>query len=102
MRVPDEVRKCVAYVGLPVVNAAGQRAMRPGGTAFFVSIPSAVAGRNFIYLVTAKHVAAAVQGCDFFVRVTTTDDASFTGAVPGRRRPRRWGTGHVRARAYDR
>jgi hypothetical protein len=58
MRVPDEIRKCVAFLWYK--NARGEG--RLAGTAFFVSVGAeSEPGINFIYLVTAKHVIAAAR-----------------------------------------
>jgi len=74
MRVPDEVRECVVYLGLPVIAPDGREMMRPKGTAFFVAVPSQeIEGTTYVYLVTAKHVARAVQDREFFVRVNDKD-----------------------------
>jgi hypothetical protein len=77
MRVPDEVRQCVVFVGLPIHQPDGQEALSFKGTAFFVTIPSAViSGTSYIYLVTAKHVAITLEGKPFLVRVNTIDGGS--------------------------
>ena len=72
MRVPDEVRQCVVYLGLPDTAGDGEERMLPKGTAFFVAVPSeAVDGKVYVYMITAKHVATALQEREFFVRVNT-------------------------------
>jgi hypothetical protein len=77
MRVPDEVRQCVAYLGLPGTKRDGRDTMLPKGTAFFVSIASeTVQEGKYIYLVTAKHVATALEGKEFFLRLNTKDGGS--------------------------
>lgn len=51
--------------------------MRPKGSPFFVSLPSeTVDDRSHVYLVTAKHVATAVQGRQFLARVNTKQGGS--------------------------
>ena len=58
MRVPDEVRQCVVFIGLPVKLPNGQEGLTFKGTAFFVGVPSeSIQGWSYVYLVTAKHVA---------------------------------------------
>lgn len=64
MRVPDDVRKCVAFLGKEVGTEKVY-----GGTAFFVSVSSREAPLHFMYLVTAKHCADALEGIEFWVRV---------------------------------
>lgn len=67
MQVPDEVLKCVVFVGRP--NGSG--GLKITGTAFLVSVPLAVPGveGHSLYLVTAKHVAAKFEGKRFGIRV---------------------------------
>jgi len=68
MRVPDEIRQCVVFVGLPVTQPNGQVALSFKGTAFFVAIPSVVIpGDSYICIVTAKHVAVALEGKPFLL-----------------------------------
>ncbi len=69
MRVPEEIRKCVVYLGKPSTTPDGQESMAPEGTGFFVAIPSEMhSGINYIYLVTAKHVAKELMGERFIIR----------------------------------
>jgi len=52
MLVPEEVRKCVAFLCYKAENT-----VKLAGTAFFVSIPvKSRQGKSFIYVVTAKHI----------------------------------------------
>jgi len=77
MRVPDEVRQCVVFVGLPIKLRKGQVGLEFKGTAFFVGVPSeSVEGLDYVYLVTAKHVAKRLEGQRFLVRLNTTDGRS--------------------------
>ncbi len=77
MRVPDEVRQCVVFIGLPVTMPDAQQGIRFQGTAFFASVPSeSRQGWNFVYLVTAKHVAMKLEGQTFMVRINTKDGKS--------------------------
>jgi len=72
MRVPDQVRQCVVFVGLPVKMRKGQIGIEFKGTAFFVGVPSEnIAGLDYVYLVTAKHVAKTLEGKRFLVRINT-------------------------------
>src|SRR6516165_1353971 len=73
MRVPDEIRKCVVFLG--TVNDQG--IFRPLGTGFFVTIPSAAqATTMYVYLVTAKHVALRLGGHPFFAKINLTAGGS--------------------------
>jgi len=77
MRVPDEVRQCVVYLGLPTTAEDGQQAMLPKGTAFFVGVSSeSVDEIAYVYVVTARHVATALQGREFLLRANTKDGRS--------------------------
>lgn len=62
MRVPDQVSKCVLFVGLPELDPDRYR-----GTSYIVT----VTGRNnnhFAFMVTARHVAEELEGNDFYIR----------------------------------
>jgi len=83
MRVPDEVRDTVVFVG-----SEGQRDGQPAiiwrGTAFVVAIPSSRADFNFEYFVTARHVVAPLQGQRYFIRANRVDDGSVVTRGDGR------------------
>lgn len=69
VRVPDDILKCTVFL---CVNTGAEYA--PGGTGFFVSIPSDVGGALYTYLVTAKHcVIQAKQYGDVFIRLNGRD-----------------------------
>lgn len=77
MRVPEEVRKCVVFVGLPITMPDGQSGMSLKGTGFLVLVPSqSDPKKGFIYLVTAKHVATKLEGKNFAARINTKDGQS--------------------------
>lgn len=65
MRVPDEVLKCVVFIGRDKGVAVEYI-----GTGFFVSLAEKEGGRTFRfnYLVTANHVANAIDGAPFKIR----------------------------------
>ncbi|MFC1918605.1 hypothetical protein ACFLWW_01340 [Chloroflexota bacterium] len=72
MRVPDQVRQCVVFVGLPVKMKKDQIGIEFKGTAFFVGVPSEnIEGLDYVYLVTARHVAKTLEGKSFLVRINT-------------------------------
>jgi hypothetical protein len=56
MQIPPEVRKCVVF--LMCQKADG---LYPVGTTFFVGWPSKVPGKQYTYLVTAKHVIDGIR-----------------------------------------
>ena len=56
MLVPDEVRKCVAFIGCNTANG-----MKLFGTAFLTGFDLGDTGRIFTYLVTARHVIDAIN-----------------------------------------
>jgi hypothetical protein len=69
MRLPDEVLKCVAYVCRPA-DKNGVQAMETIGTGFFVSLKIPLRpDLNFIYFLTAKHVALNVNNSQFYLRM---------------------------------
>jgi hypothetical protein len=67
MRVPDNVRKCVLFVGEPRIPDP-----HFGGTAFVVSVRGEL-GNDFQFLVTARHVAEEIEGQDFVLRCNKKD-----------------------------
>ena len=78
MLVPDEVRKCVAFVGYK--NAEG---MKWAGTAFFVAMQIPYTDRSFGFAVTAKHVIDGIRRKStdkrVYLRLNFKDaDASFS------------------------
>ena len=77
MRVPDEVRQCVVFIGLPTKVGRGEIGIEFRGTAFFVGVPSEnIEGLDYVYLVTAKHIAKRLEGKRFFIRINTMDGRS--------------------------
>ena len=77
VRVPDEVRKCVVFVGLPQSQLDGSVRLELRGTAFFVAVPYKTSPDNsFVYLVTAKHVAETITGQKFCIRANRIDGSS--------------------------
>ena len=62
MRISDQVKKCVGFVGI----REGLE-IKWGGTAFFINISED--DLKFYYMVTAKHVAEALDGSDCVIRV---------------------------------
>lgn len=64
MRLYDDIRKVVVFLGFRSTDAKGNPALRFGGTGFFVahpidpSVPNSLAS----YLVTARHVAENMAG----------------------------------------
>ena len=74
MRLPDQILKCVCFLCVKDIGSEGET-MTYGGTGFFVSVPSeSIPGRNYVYLVTAKHnVEKAKRFGNLFLRINTTD-----------------------------
>jgi hypothetical protein len=66
MRVPDEVLRCVVFIGREHGTA-----VKYVGTGFFVSVAEKDGSLSFrfTYLVTANHVANAVDGAPFWIRM---------------------------------
>ena len=76
MRVPDEVLKCVVFVGLLPVPSNDQKPFHFIGTAFFISMPSGKEGTRFVYLITAKHVAEKLAHKQFLLRMNNKRGSS--------------------------
>jgi len=85
MRIPDEVRQCAVFVGLPHTLDDGRQILRFIGTAFAVSVPSSNVDHQFIYLVTAKHVAERLADRPFLVRANTLEGSSMLLSGEGAR-----------------
>jgi len=67
MRIPESVRKCVVYLGIETTDLnSGVSDVKFRGTGFLVSVPTSIPGKNFHYLVTAKHVAVRLDREDAF------------------------------------
>jgi hypothetical protein len=82
MRVPDEIRKSVVFLGCRVHDGS-QQVLRLGGTAFFVSVPgSAGVACNHIYLVTARHNILSLSTGDYEVRLNDTNGQWRTVTIP--------------------
>jgi hypothetical protein len=73
MRVPENVRKCVAFFAR-VLPTGSQVEKRFAGTGFIVSAPSpGVPGDTYNYAVTAKHTADQLRLGDWVMRMNTKD-----------------------------
>jgi hypothetical protein len=81
MRVPEDNKKCVAFIGIKTVEDHVE-SVRYIGTAFFVLFASKVGGLSFPYLVTAKHVAVATIGKECFIRLNLKDGKSARIDIP--------------------
>lgn len=57
MQVPDEIRKCVVFLGYRMADGSDKYA----GTAFWANRRIGNTGQRFMYLVTAKHVIDGIQ-----------------------------------------
>jgi hypothetical protein len=78
VRISQDMRKCVVFFGVP-----GEHGIEYGGTGFLVVFKG---GTDFLfsYIITAKHVAVALQQYEdigFYVRANTTDGQSTPLAV---------------------
>lgn len=73
MWIPDEVRKCVAFIGVEEVESE-KTYYSPKGTGFFVSFADE-GNKNLhhIYLITAKHVIEGIGDRRINVRVNYKD-----------------------------
>jgi hypothetical protein len=69
MRISDDVRNCVGFVGIRQGTA-----IKYGGTAFAISIIDE--DLKFYYMVTAKHVAEALDSSDCVIRINNKQGRS--------------------------
>jgi hypothetical protein len=82
MRIPDETRKCVVYLGKDYGDGK-ELDVRYSGTGFFVAKPSKlVPGAAIMALVTAKHVADKLINGRCFVRANKKSGISFNLEIP--------------------
>jgi hypothetical protein len=80
MRVPDHIKKCVAFIGVKIYEPNGNFSYDFSGTGFFASVPSDLPGACSVYFVTAKHnVVEMQQDCkEWAIRLNTKDGNSKT------------------------
>lgn len=76
MTIPAEIKKCAAFLAYKSIDGA-----RLAGTVFFVSmLIEGVEGREFIYLVTAKHVIEKIEEKStddkVYIRLNTKNDTA--------------------------
>ena len=69
MRIPDAIRKNVAFLGRKITKGGSEESLWFGGTGFFINVPAATRDRWYVYLVTAKHVAEQLSLGDWLVRI---------------------------------
>jgi len=82
MRISDDIRKCVVFVGKESRTRDGVICRRFVGTAFFVTVPAQKhPGMSFTYLVTAKHVAERA-GTNILIRLNSKAGGSITVLYP--------------------
>jgi len=74
VRVPNEIRKSVVFLGRRV-NDGDKEVLKLGGTGFFVSVPGSK-DHAHIYLVTARHNVLTLQTGDYEVRLNDTTGGS--------------------------
>lgn len=67
MRIPENLKKCVFFVGVKEPGE-GIDKIRYIGTAFVVSFPAKIPNNHFLFLVTAKHVLVSDEPRDYFIR----------------------------------
>src|SRR5580692_3158236 len=82
VRIAEDLRKCVVFVGLDQPDEDGEDNIAPGGTGFFVVWGGDLFGHGqpATYLVTAKHVAENL-GTKFAVRFNKPGAGSRTVIV---------------------
>jgi hypothetical protein len=82
MQIPDEIRKCVAFVGYQT-KAGG---LHEAGTCFFVMVRTEGSTHGTVYAVTARHVIEQVKarsdGRKMYLRLNLTDGTAAPGYLP--------------------
>jgi hypothetical protein len=81
MSVPEEIRKCVAFIGMKM--ATGE--IRLVGTGFFIARPFEILDSSFTYFVTARHIIEGIanKGLDtVFLRLNRKDGDAEWSEVP--------------------
>jgi hypothetical protein len=87
MRVPDEVRECVVFLGVATPGEDGEREYKCAGTGFLTAVDcEARPGRPFLYVVTAKHVADRLVERNFVIRLNRQDGTAIVFHQPARTR----------------
>jgi hypothetical protein len=82
MRIPDEILKCVVFLGREK-RERGHTVFKCGGTAFIIGMPmTRVKNCVFHYLVTAQHVAEQLTGKTWGTRVNTRDGGFKVATAP--------------------
>lgn len=90
MRVPDQVRKCVLFIGVHEPDLPAEPEPLWGGTGFIVAVPGGpgyhavekegprtlTTWHTSAVMVTARHVAKKLEGKEFFLRANKTDGTS--------------------------
>ena len=72
MRVPENVRKCVLFIGFRDLDGSTMY----GGTAFIVTVSGSSDSSSFGYVVTAKHVVEAAGDKPFVLRANLREGDS--------------------------
>lgn len=87
MRVPDQVRDCVVFLGIQVTRMGGRTEFVWAGSAFFVAIPSESEPETclYTYLVTAKHVIDEIGDREIFVRINQRQGGAVIASLRGAR-----------------
>src|ERR1700681_2233394 len=72
MRVPDNVRDCVFFIGR-IIDKGGSQERKLIGTAFAVGVPLVTSDQTCYYLVTVRHIADSLLPGQWFIRYNTLD-----------------------------
>jgi hypothetical protein len=73
MRLPDDLKKCVVFIG---INNPNTNDITWNGTGFFVRILPSIPNQSIIYLITAKHNLIKLGDKEYYVRMNTKDGKS--------------------------
>lgn len=75
MRIPSQVTKCVAFIGVARDENNPWAGLRYLGTAFIVALPDKDGTSTYLHMVTAKHVVDSLNGKPSYIRINTKDGA---------------------------
>lgn len=80
MRIPEEVKKCVVFLGIERTKHGVTKTIY-AGTGFLVSVQGKKVDIKYLYLVTAKHVVEHLTGETVLIRCNKKDGGSVTFKV---------------------
>jgi hypothetical protein len=83
VRIPDELLKCVAFIGEVTHREGTEEYGDLHATGFLISVPCKTVIGNFVYFVTAKHVAQELADRDVYFLVNNKGGGVMRQAAAG-------------------